>query len=843
MLARAVTAKESPSKKATQSSLSPKSTGHSAVEEMESEFADPKYSWTFANIPIHALDKGSRASSESQLAPMPPPLRIQAKLEVGAVDDPLEREADHVAEQVMRMPEPAAAISPEASHASAKSQAGQSIASDHGALVQRKCSCGGGCDKCKSQEPDDEHGKLQRKPDTLQISRAASSSATSGIEAPPIVHEVLRSPGQPLDAATRGFFEPRFGRILSRVRVHKNEAASEAARGLRAAAFTVGSDIVFGNNRYSPASLQGRLLLFHELRHVEQQRYATLGSDLRLDPPTSPHERDARSFSNPTVRPLTMQRVQRAPDSIFDTLLEVSGQGGLVAVVHATGQSFSGDLIGRMIFGDVGWRFLQALIEGFSSGLSKDVESGRADKTAQHLRGIFSHPMSAIAFQSGFYVGMALGLLSPIIDLVTAIISAVELSISALDWLKKWSLAAGIAASPGRQKKIDALFMKFSGLRTEFNNALQEFGRDPKGTIEKIKSYLNDLMELAIGKARDFGAQAAHSIFDLLDEGPYALGNDIGKIIGAAIAQLLLFFFSDAIGNVVTKVASLFTRAAKAIVGKAAEFIAAIKTFAGEMLRLLRQAMKGALKIFARFGKAIAEAFEALGAIFTEIGLTEEPVAAGVGKVGGVAGTPNVMEARAVEATRKLDTKVADLYPSNVPKQLKRPEIGKAPLDEPLTAAERKLTPKQLKQKHILEEFKGRQSGDFETAKQDAGSGRGRRSTDKAGAGMSAKPKHHVFPDEYREFFESHGFLGKDDIDNFTVKLDRSAHEAVHGGGNYKIGRTTKFEWNTAVMGEALDREERALPPGQYLSKERIREIVEGLMKKYKIPRKYVPYR
>lgn len=63
---------------------------------------------------------------------------------------------------------------------------------------------------------------------------------------PPIVHEVLKSPGQPLDPATRAFMEPRFGHDFSRIRIHADAKAAEAARAVNARAFTVGRDVVFG---------------------------------------------------------------------------------------------------------------------------------------------------------------------------------------------------------------------------------------------------------------------------------------------------------------------------------------------------------------------------------------------------------------------------------------------------------------------------------------------------------------------------------------------------------------------------------------------------------------------
>ena len=61
---------------------------------------------------------------------------------------------------------------------------------------------------------------------------------------PSIVHEVLRSPGQPLDATTRGFMEPRFGYDFRAVRVHTDSQAAESARAVNALAYTVGRDVV-----------------------------------------------------------------------------------------------------------------------------------------------------------------------------------------------------------------------------------------------------------------------------------------------------------------------------------------------------------------------------------------------------------------------------------------------------------------------------------------------------------------------------------------------------------------------------------------------------------------------
>ena len=87
----------------------------------------------------------------------------------------------------------------------------------------------------------------------------------------PTPERAVQSGGQPLSEAERAFFEDRFGRELGAVRIHHDSAANEAARTLSARAFTVGTDIVFGQGEFQPGSDQGRHLLAHELAHTIQQ--------------------------------------------------------------------------------------------------------------------------------------------------------------------------------------------------------------------------------------------------------------------------------------------------------------------------------------------------------------------------------------------------------------------------------------------------------------------------------------------------------------------------------------------------------------------------------------------
>jgi hypothetical protein len=75
------------------------------------------------------------------------------------------------------------------------------------------------------------------------------------------VHDVLRSPGQPLDAETRTSTEATFGHDFSQVRIHSDTKAGESARAMQAQAYTVESSVVFGAGQYALQTHSGKHLL------------------------------------------------------------------------------------------------------------------------------------------------------------------------------------------------------------------------------------------------------------------------------------------------------------------------------------------------------------------------------------------------------------------------------------------------------------------------------------------------------------------------------------------------------------------------------------------------------
>ncbi|TDH62164.1 DUF3626 domain-containing protein [Dankookia rubra] len=180
--------------------------------------------WSFADVPTVAPERAK--ASPARLPPVvarPPAL---PPLPIGRADDPSERQADRLAEAALRQP------------------------------ARRSCAACGECADCRTAR--------------LRRNRSDPPSPAPRL-APRVVHEVLRSPGRPLDPGLRGAMEQRFAHDFGRVRIHADAAAARSAQAVAANAYAVGERIVFGQGRFAPDTAAGRRLLAHELAHVVQQ--------------------------------------------------------------------------------------------------------------------------------------------------------------------------------------------------------------------------------------------------------------------------------------------------------------------------------------------------------------------------------------------------------------------------------------------------------------------------------------------------------------------------------------------------------------------------------------------
>jgi hypothetical protein len=268
---------------------------------------------------------------------------IHPKLTVSDPGDPDEREADAVADRVMRMSDPGASAAPAVPQ------------------ISRKCGqCAGEADEeLKAKRP----GPAQR----------GGEAAPRGVEA------ALHGPGEPLAPRERAFFEPRFGRDFGAVRVHSDASSAEASRRLGAQAFAYGSHIYFGAGR-APGP---NALTAHELAHVVQQGGAPrLGEaiDARAEP-----------------RPLARRRIQRAPgdgmvppgDCDWSDYIPLRiAKETAVAVSEGLGACAAGDSCWRLAFKIAAFSAEIAAREAVAVTCFRGGDQGHIDQIANKVRAL-----------------------------------------------------------------------------------------------------------------------------------------------------------------------------------------------------------------------------------------------------------------------------------------------------------------------------------------------------------------------------------------------------------------------------------------------------------------------
>lgn len=216
--------------KSTETSLQDRENGRPQPAEGESVRGGA--SWEFGTIPIFPADPPHRSHRQAAAQLAARQHSSGSKIVVGEAKDPQEEAADRTSDKIVSMPVPGISTTP--------------------------------------VPPNQE--RVGDKNNQILLSKHGEGATTAGREAPEVVHDVLRTAGQPIDAETARFFEPRFGHDFSDVRIHADAQADVSARAVGALAYTVGQNIVFGQGRYEPRTNEGRRLLAHELTHVVQQR-------------------------------------------------------------------------------------------------------------------------------------------------------------------------------------------------------------------------------------------------------------------------------------------------------------------------------------------------------------------------------------------------------------------------------------------------------------------------------------------------------------------------------------------------------------------------------------------
>lgn len=216
--------------------------------------------------------------------------QVQAKLHVGAANDPYEAEADNVAKQVMMMRD--TPVQREAEEDELAMKRADVSRQEEDELAMKRADISrveedelamkrADISRVEEDELAMKRADISRQEeDELAMKRADISRVEEGVDMMGAfdvggdVESRINSSaggGTSLDGGAREFLEPRFGQDFGEVRVHADSEANDLSNSIQAKAFTKGNDIYFADGQYQPESSAGRELLAHELTHVVQQ--------------------------------------------------------------------------------------------------------------------------------------------------------------------------------------------------------------------------------------------------------------------------------------------------------------------------------------------------------------------------------------------------------------------------------------------------------------------------------------------------------------------------------------------------------------------------------------------
>lgn len=525
---------------------------------------------------------------------------------------------------------------------------------------------------------------LQRRPPQRHI--GSRSEFASALDAMHVLHsragnravtQMLGS-GTPLSPQTRVEMENRFGDDFGSVRIHNDARAHASATLMEAKAYTTGNDIVFSAGRFAPHASEGKRLLAHELAHVIQQRRGGAPPVLVKN---APHELSA----------------DRAAASVMQT-------NGAVAVEGATGVGVARDADEGAVQGGARERVKRVLADALlragmppaGSRLAGAVALGMGEELAQELihegKGVMllAHiaamtPADYLQLEKGYLVGLVEGIVSPVTDLF-----GLGVFVERMQNLSRDLIASAFKARGDITAEWQSLESELANVRHGVSDAWGNAKKDPTGTIVTLLSLPDAITAYAEKKAYELGKQGGSAIVASLEapwkakkdeenkpkflESPLAwveskakagedwildtpwsqIGSKIGYAIGFVAIQVILFAFTEGLGNAIEeagvalgKVASALGKLSEAI-GSVAGRVARLVTTIGEGISAVEQAiaflagkaLKPLEKILEPVLEPLGKFFERLRAFLRKLfGVAEKDgaqlVDAAAGKLGG----------------------------------------------------------------------------------------------------------------------------------------------------------------------------------------------------------------
>jgi hypothetical protein len=469
-------------------------------------------------------------------------------------------------------------------------------------LLQRQCACGqhtmgGECEGC-------------RKNSTLQRKSAGGRVAN----VPPIVSDVLRSPGQPLDPGTRAFFEPRFGHDFSRVRVHTGPRAAASAAAVDATAYTVGTNIVFGEGKFG-STRPDHGLLGHELAHVLQQSGSVSGyTDLAVSHDMTAERQADRAAAQVSAghrvgplsaAPIPIVQREEAPKAAPAELNWF--EKALIETAAAP----------ALTFGETVHAMVKATFRGFLVEV-KTQAPARGEELWNHVKEAFAHPIELGKFLLRYYWGLIKGIFSPITGLFDLAVLAAKLTALPGQILETaWTRRSELAAEAGN------IGSSLGQLSARARDAIKAFKQSPLQTVKALEPWFSSLQDNAIATAESGGHQAGAALMAQAGKPLPELGETAGEIIGTVLINIVLLVFTEGIGNAITQVASKLGEFASFLgkFGKAAQMLGKIAAEVGELLGTIggwiSKAEAALAKVAETVLKPIAPLMEELGKLMS----------------------------------------------------------------------------------------------------------------------------------------------------------------------------------------------------------------------------------
>ncbi len=412
-------------------------------------------------------------------------------------------------------------------------------------------------------------------------------------EAPPIVHQVLRSPGQALDDQTRGWAEPAFQSDFRQVRIHTGQQAEASAASMHARAYTVGPQIVLGPGARS-STPEYRRLMAHELAHVVQQGMA-------------PHRAVAgASATRPSLPHRAATPLVQRQDA------EDTGTKNLGWFTEKIITVLSGP---AAVMGDTAYNLVHSTWHGFFAEI--EAHGGEAvDKVKGRMREFATSPSELLLFFPKYWWGLVKGIVSPITGLFDLVKLGVQLeeiarSVIGTAWSKRDQLAADAKSLASSMRKLGG----------SAKDALKSLLLHPLDTVAKLGPLLDTARKEANAAAERGGHKIANMLIQNADQPIPDLAETGGEVIGTVLVNVALFVFTDGIGDAIVQIAGKLGDVASWLskLGKGAQFLGRLAGDLGELLATVGKWITGAEEMIAKVAGAILKPLEPVLKEFGEL--------------------------------------------------------------------------------------------------------------------------------------------------------------------------------------------------------------------------------